>query len=100
MNTKEIYNVFQKHAVAARPGATPLAIELWMVEAMAEVAKATKKEDADSKRMDWLDKNVCSMENLDWNGNLVHGQYKWTFTAPAAYQGSARNIIDGAIKGN
>lgn len=54
----------------------------------------------DTKRLDWLDKNIFNRENLDWITKKVsHTENMWVMFAPVGVQGSARAIIDAAMGG-
>jgi hypothetical protein len=53
----------------------------------------------DTKRLDWLDRNIFSREMSEWDAKYGHGpDYNiWVVFSPKGVQGSARNIIDAAI---
>ena len=53
----------------------------------------------DTKRLDWLDRNIFSREMSDWDAKYGHGpDYNmWVIFSPKGAQGSARNIIDAAL---
>lgn len=76
-----------------------------MVQALKELAwKAwVASQSEDTKRMDWLDMNLFYREPDEFDRK--HGVCKtgeiinWQIYAPRGIQGSARNIIDGAMNG-
>ncbi len=53
----------------------------------------------DTKRLDWLDRNIFSREMSEWDAKYGHGpDYNmWVIFSPKGAQGSARNIIDAAL---
>ena len=53
----------------------------------------------DTKRLDWLDRNIFSREMSEWDAKYGHGpDYNmWVVFSPKGVQGSARNIIDAAL---
>lgn len=51
----------------------------------------------DTARLDWLDGNIFSRENLDFRGNPDKNYNMWVTFSPKGVQGSARRIIDAAI---
>ncbi|NQW81302.1 MAG: hypothetical protein HQ445_09030 [Polaromonas sp.] len=51
----------------------------------------------DKERLDWLDQNIFTRENLDFRGSLDKTMNMWVMFAPKGHQGSARNILDAAI---
>lgn len=51
----------------------------------------------DTARLDWLDQNIFSRENLDFHGKLDKNYSMWVTFAPRGVQGSARAILDAAI---
>jgi regulator of replication initiation timing len=54
----------------------------------------------DAERLDWLDKNIFNRENVDWVTNKVSKtENMWVMFAPVGVHGSARAIIDAAMKG-
>lgn len=66
-------------------------------DALAEQVKALE---SDKARVDWLDQNIFNRENIDWVTGKPHKTLNmWVMFAPKGVQGSARNIIDVAIKG-
>ena len=54
---------------------------------------------ADAERIDWLDKNIFHREHLTFGGELHPTLNMWVTFAPKGVQGSARAILDAAMKG-
>ncbi|MGN6656023.1 MAG: hypothetical protein ACTHJ9_11875 [Rhodanobacter sp.] len=50
----------------------------------------------DTKRLDWLDKNMFHREMNEWDARVHNGETMWVTFAPKGIQGSARKIIDAA----
>ena len=53
----------------------------------------------DTKRLDWLGRNIFLREMSEWDAKYGHGpDYNmWVVFSPKGVQGSARNIIDAAL---
>jgi hypothetical protein len=51
----------------------------------------------DTKRLDWLDKNMFHREMNEWDARIHAGETMWVTFAPKGIQGSARKIIDAGI---
>jgi len=51
----------------------------------------------DKTRLDWLDQNIFSRENLTLQGKVDQSYNMWVMFSPRGTQGSARAIIDAAI---
>ena len=65
-----------------------------------DVAIANRKQElkqtADTVRLDWLNNNVFSRENLDFQGKLCKEYWMWVFFAPIGVQGDVRTMLDRA----
>ena len=70
-----------------------------LLEAEAAPQPAPAPLSDDTKRLDWLDRNIFSREMSEWDAKYGHGpDYNmWVVFSPKGVQGSARNIIDAAI---
>ena len=58
--------------------------------------KQELKQTADTARLDWLNNNVFSRENLDFQGKLCKEYWMWVFFAPIGVQGDVRTMLDRA----
>lgn len=52
----------------------------------------------DAERLDWLDQNIFSRENINFMGQLDPTMNMWVTFSPKGHQGSARNILDAAMQ--
>ena len=70
-----------------------------LLEAEAAPQPAPAPLSDDTKRLDWLDRNIFSREMSEWDAKYGHGpDYNmWVVFSPKGVQGSARNVIDAAI---
>ena len=67
----------------------------------AEIAALKAERDAlkqDAERLDWLDQNIFSRENINFMGQLDPTMNMWVTFSPKGHQGSARNILDAAMQ--
>ena len=77
---------------------TKAGAQLWIrhLFALAEQPAQQEPEQSDTARLDWLNNNFFSRENLDWKGNLSKESLMWVLFAPKGVQGDIRRVIDAA----
>ena len=91
---ERLADILTRSANLIRGEPEPLSLHSW--HDLPELIEALR---ADAERLDWLNNNFYSRENLDWiTGKVCNKNNMWVFFAPTGPQGNIRTVLDAARK--